>query len=234
MDRDYSPTYFFRIRRAEELLSLYRRNPSAFNDLSNEYKSQLNSGPRAPHRLSVWLKREDLVFQSCDDLRLNVGSKLVRALDRPEFYGYSLRNTIGADDPRNQAYYLQASQSALGTLAYIAFETRRLHEAMRPKGERFQPLEVTSLVQPADRSRDAAGKARAEALSHCTGQVFDLDDSKLPPGERECLRFVLNDLGWEGYLGFVEEGAENWHIGCSPSSRDFFTTVFQEALNAAD
>jgi hypothetical protein len=48
----------------------------------------------------------------------------------------------------------------------------------------------------------------------------------------EALRFVLNDLGWNGYLGFVEEGMDNMHIGCSPSSRDFFATVFQEAMGS--
>jgi hypothetical protein len=40
---------------------------------------------------------------------------------------------------------------------------------------------------------------------------------------------VLNDLGWDGYLGFVEEGMDSLHIGCSPDARDFFTSVFQEA-----
>jgi hypothetical protein len=54
----------------------------------------------------------------------------------------------------------------------------------------------------------------------------------MPPGELECLRFVLSDLGWDGYLGFVEEGTLNLHIGCSPSARDFFSTVFQEAIGA--
>jgi hypothetical protein len=46
----------------------------------------------------------------------------------------------------------------------------------------------------------------------------------------ECLRFVLDDLGWDGYLGFIDEGRDNLHIGCSPSTRDFFATVFQEAV----
>jgi hypothetical protein len=45
----------------------------------------------------------------------------------------------------------------------------------------------------------------------------------------ECLRFVLDDLGWSGYLGFVEDGADRLHIGCSPESREFFTDVWQEA-----
>jgi hypothetical protein len=60
--------------------------------------------------------------------------------------------------------------------------------------------------------------------------VFDIDYSALPPGELECLRFVLDDLGWDGYLGFVEDGANTLHIGCSPAARDFFAAVFQEAL----
>src|SRR5262249_26814416 len=51
MERDYSPTYWFRIKRAEQLLALYRRNPSALAELADDYRSDLNSGPRAPHRL---------------------------------------------------------------------------------------------------------------------------------------------------------------------------------------
>jgi hypothetical protein len=46
----------------------------------------------------------------------------------------------------------------------------------------------------------------------------------------ECLRFVLSDLGWNGYLGFVEDGMDSLHIGCSPGAREFFTKVFEDAL----
>jgi hypothetical protein len=49
----------------------------------------------------------------------------------------------------------------------------------------------------------------------------------------ECLKFVLNDLGWQGSLGFVEEGMDNMHIGSSPGARDFFTRVFEEAVGRA-
>jgi hypothetical protein len=79
-------------------------------------------------------------------------------------------------------------------------------------------------------AEDALQSSQREAMAHASGQVFDIDYSGLPPGELECLRFVLDDLGWDGYLGFVEEGNANLHIGCSPSSRDFFTRVYQEAL----
>ncbi len=226
MQRDYSPTYYFRVMRAEQLLALYRRDKDAFISLSREYKSQFVTAGRAPHRLSVWLKRDDLLFHSCDDIRADLGKHLVHAIDRPTYFGYLLH--LDPDEPANLEYYSEASPAAVGALMYIAFETRRLHDEMHHNGERFQPLEVTSLVEPEDRARQAG---RGEALAHCSGQVFDIDYSALPPGELECLRFVLDDLGWDGYLGFVQEGTQNLHIGCSPTSRDFFTSVFQEATD---
>jgi soluble lytic murein transglycosylase-like protein len=231
MQRDYSPTYWFRVERAEQLLALYRRDPDAVVSLAREYKSQF-VGPderpnRAPHRLSVWLKRDDLVFHSRDDIRYNIGQKLVKALDRPDYFGYSLK--IAADDLSNLEDFSKASPAAIGALTYIAFETRRLHQELGGREEKFQPLEVTSLVEPEDYARQLG---KPEALSHSSGQVFDIDYSGLPPGELECLRFVLSDLGWDGYLGFVEDGRDNLHIGCSPESRDFFTSVFQEAAAA--
>ncbi|HEV2688296.1 MAG TPA: hypothetical protein VGV35_07070, partial [Bryobacteraceae bacterium] len=69
-----------------------------------------------------------------------------------------------------------------------------------------------------------------EFPEHSTGQVFDIDRSSLPPGERECLNFVLDDLGWDGYLGFIQVTGDTLHIGPAPSAREFFSTVFEEAM----
>jgi len=218
MQRDYSPTYYFRVKRAEQLLALYRRDPRAFEALAAEYRNQFASN-RAPHRLAVWLKRDDLVFHSAADIRANPGGRLVPAFDRPRYFGYALQLAPGAPS--------SAAQSAIGTLAYVAFETRRLFEEMRPAGEEFRPLPVTSLVEPEE---DVRQSGRPEALAHSSGQVFDIEISSLAPGELECLRFVLNDLGWEGYLGFVEDGRDRLHVGCSPGSREFFAAVYHEAL----
>ena len=169
----------------------------------------------------MWLKRDDLVYRTGDDIRADLGGRLVKALDRPAYYGYQLRLDPGED-------YALDSPSAIGTLMYLAFETRRLFDEMHPHGEKFQPLTVTSLVEPQDHLR-AGGK---EALSHGSGHVFDIDYSGLPPAELEALRFVMDDLGWDGYLGFVEDGLDSLHVGCAPSERAFFDTVFQEAVGA--
>ena len=225
MQRDYSPTYWFRVRRAEQLLKLYRNDPEAFVSLAQEYRSEFAGNVRAPHRLSVWLKRDDLIYHSGDDIRAAMGTGLVRAFDRPPYFGFALR--IEPDQPDNLDYFLQASPAAVGTLSYIAFETRRLWESMPHRGERFVPLPVISLVEPDEYT---IHNPRSEGAAHSSGQVFDIAYDGLPPAEYECLRFVLDDLGWNGFLGFVEEGRESLHIGCAPTERDFFTSVFQEGL----
>jgi len=223
MQRDWSPTYWFRIMRAQQLLELYRRDPEEFARMVQEYKSDFASNVRAPHRLSVWLRRDDLVYHTDDDLRANTGQHLAHAFNAPDFFGYTLKLAPQQD------YYSEASPAAIGTLAYIAFETRRLYEETGAKAP-FRPLEVTSLVEPEDYAR---AKGHPEAVAHCSGQVFDIDYAALPPAELECLRFILSDLGWNGYLGFVEQGPDNLHIGCSPGSRDFFSSVYNEALTKA-
>lgn len=229
MQRDYSPTYYFRVMRAQELLALYRRDPKEFTALAQQYRSDFAgtgaNSARAPHRLSVWLKREDLQFQSYEQIRAATGKSLAKALNRPEEFGYTLN--ITPDSAADLELYQYAAPSAIGTLTYIAFETRRLFEEIKPKGEKFKPIPVVSLVAPQDY---LAKRNQREALAHGTGQVFDIEYSSLHPKQVEALRFVLNDLGWSGYLGFIDEGRDSLHIGCSPSSREFFTGIFQEAM----
>jgi soluble lytic murein transglycosylase-like protein len=231
MDRDYSPTYWFRVMRAEQLLRMYRDDAAEFRDLAEEYRYAAVPAHRAPDRLSAWLKPQDPVYEAGDLTRNDEGSKLVSAPDDPEFLGYRL-----SDHAENDNWRVKALPSTIGTLAYIAFETRRLYEALHP-GEVFAPLEATALVLPKGEGGPAGLAPGARTTDHASGQVFDLSESGLPPGERECLQFVLDDLGWSGALGFVEEpsgtpAVETMHIGCSPSSRDFFAQVFEEAQAA--
>ena len=241
MDRDFSPTYYFRISRAEELLKLYKESPDEFKKLYYEYRNQVDPTQRAPHRLSVWLRPQDLAFKNCDDLRREQGKSLVSVFDSPKYFGFTLRRTgpgaIGEEDPTNQDLYLQAAPSTVGTIAYIAYETRRLFEEMKVKKESWSPLEITALVQPLDYEERVARKGvarKGEMPAHCTGQVFDINASNLPPGQQEALDFVLADLGWNGYLGYVKESthADVIHVGPAPTARDFFTKVYQDAVNA--
>jgi len=230
MQRDYSPTYWFRIERAEQLLNLYQTDRAAFRELVDAYRNPNNPDRRANDRLVVWLKSEDVFYRSEDDLRLAAGKGLATVLDDPKFFGFSLPAVEAGNE---HDLYLQASPSAIGTLLYIAFETRRLFDALKPKGERFVPLKVVELVSTMQRPAEAGTLlVDPEFPEHATGQVFDIDLSNLPRGERECLNFTLDDIGWIGYLGFIQVTGDTLHIGCSPSSREFFATIFQEASEA--
>lgn len=228
MLRDYSPTYYFRIMRAQQLLALYKSDPVAFRDLAEAYRNPADPAKRANDRLVVWLKPQDVLYKSCEDLRKEEGKSLARVVNKPTYFGFQLRmdgpDGIGYWDPKNRDFYLQASPAAIGTLSYIAFETRRLFEAMKPKGEKFMPLEVTALVRTLD-------SPEGPMPAHCTGQVFDVAFDYLPPHEKEALEFILQDMGWDGYLGFVLEASGTMHIGPSPSSREFFTQVYSETID---
>jgi hypothetical protein len=228
MLRDYSPTYYFRIMRAQQLIALYKTDPSAFRDLAEVYRNPADPTKRANDRLVVWLKPQDVLYKSCEDLRREEGKTLARVANKPAYFGFQLRtegpNSIGSWDLKNRDSYLQASPAAIGTLSYIAFETRRLFDAMKPKGEKFTPLEVTALVRTLD-------SPEGPMPAHCTGQVFDVAYDFLPPHEKEALDFVLQDMGWDGYLGFVQETTGTMHIGSSPSSREFFTSVYSETID---
>jgi hypothetical protein len=234
MLRDWSPTYYFRVMRAEQLVNLYKSDPEEFEILFAAYRNQDKPEQRAGHRLLVWLRSDDLRVQSADDLRA-ARSHLVHLMDEPGYFGFQVDRNIGSDDRTNQSYFWQASPSAAGTLLYIAYETRRLFDLDKPKHEKFVPLEVTDLVYPANyrgRLSGSAGESAADFDAHCTGQVFDISLARLGPRERECLRFVLDEMGWDGYLGFSQEtpSTDVLHIGCSPSSRDFFTQVYEDAI----
>jgi hypothetical protein len=228
MDRDYSPTYWFRVMRAQQLLSMYAGEPAEFRDLVEEYRYRVDAAHRAPDRLSAWLKPQDLIYGTLDDIRSEQGHRLVNAPDDPAFFGFQVAGLGLPGDNSADNHYGQAFASTIGTVAYIAFETRRLFAALAPGDETFVPIEVTALVLPMKVEGRAVQGSRT--VDHSSGQVFDISVARLPNRERECLQFVLDDLGWDGCLGFIEEppGSQTLHIGCSPSSRDFFGQVFED------
>lgn len=233
MERDYSPTYWFRVMRAEQLLSMYRDGPAEFRDLAAEYRYSAAPAQRAPDRLSAWLKPQDLVYETSEGIRNENESKLVSAPDAPEFLGYRAHAGIAQRPVDGEEWRLKARPSTIGTLAYIAFETRRLYAAARPD-DPFIPLEATAFVLPKTNGNAVNGPQGTRILDHASGQVFDLSTSGLPQAELDCLLFVLDDLGWSGSLGFVEEppGKQTLHIGCSPTSRDFFAQVYEDSVTA--
>jgi hypothetical protein len=194
---------------------MWTGDPVEFRELAAEYRYAANPSMRAPDRLSVWLKPRDL--DSNASISNDPAPTLVSAPDNAALFGYRVADTNS-----------QALASTVGTLAYIAFETHRLFDQVRFADENFVPLDLTRMAEPG--VIQAASTTGLHALDHNSGQVFDLSMARLPGNERECLQFVLDDLGWYGYLGFTEEprGSQTMHIGCAPTARAFFSQVFDD------
>jgi hypothetical protein len=188
MLRDFSPTYYFRVRRAEQLLAMYRSNPARFETLASTYKSDFVNAGRAPHRLSVWLRRDDLVFHNADDIRSDVGKRLARAIDLPSYYGYALK--LAPDVPD------QASPAALGTLVYIAFETRRLYEAISRRAK--IPAVAGCFASRSARWRHREGRGDPARLR--AGFRYRLFRMAAGRTGMPALRFGRSRVGWDTWV----------------------------------
>lgn len=223
--RDFSPTYWFRVKKAEELLALYPQSPGAFRKLWEKYQSPIKGRDRVPSRLWLWVKGDDLKYKVPQDLR---DAGLVQLPNNnPGYFGFIVRDDVGRKDPENQKLYQQISKEGAGAIMYIAYETRRLVEA---SGEKFAPLEVTSLVRTLayqQRLSKSNVNARTELPTHCSGMVFDVSYKNLSSNEKECLQFVLNDLEWAGALDVTMESLKSmtFHIGVAPAYKDFFSKI---------
>ena len=115
----------------------------------------------------------------------------------------------------------------------------RLDNAARSGLQSWSVDDIVEYLQSGRNGRSHAGGLMAKVVLNSISLMSDADVhaiavylKDLPPGERECLNFILDDMGWDGYLGFIQVTGDTLHIGCSPASRKFFAKVFQEALEA--
>ena len=159
------------------MLALYRRDPAAFASLAQEYRSEFVTGrPRSAPPVRLAEARRHGLPQLRRYPRRPAARRLVRALDRPEYFGYSLARFAG--HPADLEYFQQASPAALGTLTYIAFETRRLFERDATDRARSSSRSKSpSLVEPEDiapslkasrkRCRTARARSSTSIIRRC-------------------------------------------------------------------
>jgi hypothetical protein len=62
------------------------------------------------------------------------------------------------------------------------------------------------------------------------GRIGDIAYFHLSPEQEECLEFVIDDLGWYGCLGFIDDAltGKRIHFGPSPTSEPFFLEIYYE------
>ena len=237
--KDFGPTYYFCVKQAGQLLGAYRLSPKLFEALARKYANSVKPDERAPNRLWVWYSPKDM-YRNNNDLEVATNKNLVSVPQWPKFFSYSLRTfgaeSIGEKDPEHRRLFLQDPPEVAGALEYVAFETRRFWEATHPKKEKFIPLEVTALVRNVDYQQLLAQNPNSHTAfpTYCIGAV-DISYLRLPKWEAQALQFVIQDMGWDEYLSYFLESKsrETIHFGTSPSHKDFFISIYNEAKSYA-
>jgi hypothetical protein len=211
MERDGSPTYWFRVIRAEQLLDLYLKNRASFAARWKQHQNPDDPAQRFSSRPALWVRT---AYHSSPPRAARALPQLKRmAAQRPATLG--IRWSEGNE---GQVSGAAPSAAAVGMLLYLSYETKRLLSAVKP-GADFVPLSLVSVKLAADDT---------EAWLDQSSEVVTIS-LDLPDEERNCLRFILNDLSYAGYMGTQVSGKLT-RISPSPSHRSFFMSVYQQAV----
>ena len=198
---DDSPTYYWRVLAAKEIMRLYREDPDRLAELDVLHGAK-SSAEEVLHPISSAER-----FQEADELEASWTSHaLVRLPNDPRRYWFAVDETMGELAPRlglEKQLYRGLRPEALALLLYLA---DRVHEY----GRTTQPLEVTSSVRD-EPYQQLLREKNTEATSgyslHTTGYAFDIRRRYESAALARAFQFVLDNLTARGLIAWVREPA---------------------------
>jgi len=196
---DDSPTYYWRVLAAAEIMRLYRKDPEGLRELDLLHRSKAS----AEEVLHPPFETDR--FADATDLLAAWDQKVLHPLpNQPRRFRFSVARSMGElapelDQPRELYRGLRAE--ALATLVYIA---ARVHEL---SGAR-QPLVVTSTVRDDGYQELLRGRnpeAADDYSLHTTGYAFDIRRGYVSGEQAQAFQFVLDRLTAQGLIAWVRE-----------------------------
>ncbi len=219
---DDSPTYYWRVLAAREIMRLWRDDPAALRELASLHTAKA-SAEEALHPAADTVR-----FADASDLERAWESRLLQPLpDEPERLGFSVDETMGELAPRlgrKPGLYRGLRSEALATLTYMAARVRALSGAT-------SPLEVTSTV------RDEAYQSLLRASNpeatggyslHTTGFSFDIRRRYQSPAQARAFQHVLDMLSARGLIAWVREPAAI-HVTVSSQAAPLVAALLEPA-----
>jgi hypothetical protein len=198
---DDSPTYYWRVLAATEIMRLHREDPEALQELD------LLHGAKA--------SAEEVLHPPGETERFADPAQLARAWERHDLHplphdsarlGFVVDDTLGelaSGLGQSAELYAGLRAEALAMLVYIAHRVRELSGAERP-------LSVTSAVRDESYQR-LLRTANAEATRgyslHTTGYAFDIRRRYESGAQAQAFQFVLDRLTAHGLIAWVREPA---------------------------
>ena len=198
---DDSPTYYWRVLAAREIMRLYRDDPERLEqlDLLHAAKASAEEVLHPPAATERFVDDADL-RRALDD------HVLQEVPDDPARLGFSLDRTLGELAPQlgaSRELYRSLRPQALALLVYVGTRVQALSGATRP-------LEVTSAVRDDAYQQllraDNAEAARGYSL-HTTGYAFDIRRRYESGAQAQAFQFLLDDLTARGLIAWIREPA---------------------------
>ena len=217
---DDSPTYYWRVLAAQEIMRLYREDRDRLQELDLLHAAK-DSSEEALHP-----PFETERFADATDLQRAWDENVLQPLpDDPATFGFAVDRTMGElaarlGQPRELYRGLQAE--ALATLVYIGTRVQALSAAT-------QPLEVTSAVRD-DAYQDLLRAGNPEAAQgyslHTTGFAFDVRRRYESGAQAQAFQFLLDDLTARNLIAWVREPAAI-HIAVGPDAKSLVPLLLE-------
>jgi Transglycosylase SLT domain len=217
---DDSPTYYWRVLAAREIMRLYREDPDRLRelDLLHAAKASAEEVLHPPSETERYADAVDL-GRAWDEKTLhplpNERARLGFAVDRSMG---ELATELG--QPRELYRGLRAE--ALALLVYMAGRVKEIAGAS-------QPLRVTSTVRDEAYQqllRDDNPEATHGYSLHTTGYAFDVARAYESGAQAQAFQFLLDDLTARGLIAWIREPAAI-HITVAREAEELVSLVLE-------
>jgi len=219
---DDSPTYYWRVLAAQEIMRLYRDDRERLQELDLLHAAK-GSAEEALHP-----PFETDRFADATDLQRAWDENVLQPLPiDPVRLGFAVDRTMGELAPRlgqPSELYRGLRAEALAMLVYIGMRVQGLSAATRP-------LEVTSSVRD-DAYQELLRSGNPEAAQgyslHTTGFAFDVRRRYESGAQAQAFQFLLDDLTARNLIAWVREPAAI-HVTVSAEADTLVPLMLEES-----
>jgi hypothetical protein len=195
---DDSPTYYWRVLAAQEIMRLYREDPDRLRELDLLHTAK-TSAEEVLHPPSETERYADDV-----DLQEAWDDHTLQPLPDDPRLGFRVDKTMGELAPQlgqTPELYQGLRREALALLVYMGGRVQKLSGAKRP-------LEITSTVRD-EAYQQLLRKDNPEATHgyslHTTGFAFDVERRYASGRQARAFQFLLDDLTARGLIAWIRE-----------------------------
>jgi hypothetical protein len=229
-------TYYFKIKKAMEVLKLYEVSPVNYVALYQKYQTPFKADRISANRQWYFYRPEQfqrLQFQNLTAIvQANLNGRLVSLPQPWSSFGImpriSGKSPIAEKDPENRMMYISAEPSVIGALLYAIDEVKRL------QGAKFQPYEVNSMVRSIEyqeRLKKTNGNAKTDLPIHTIGKAVDVPLKNVSKDMRRDLLFIFWEMDSVGLISYIDEDQQDTiHVVPHPDYEEFFNQVYMKSV----